>query len=49
MGILEFILVVLVILWLGGAALHIGGGLIHILIILALLGLVYRIWKGRGV
>lgn len=36
MGLLEWIAVILIILWLGGFALHIAGGLIHILLILAI-------------
>ena len=32
-NLLWLIIIVLVILWLGGFALHIGGGLIHILIV----------------
>ncbi len=35
MGLLEIIAVVLVIAWLGGFALHIAGGLIHILLVVA--------------
>ncbi len=42
MGILEFILIILLISWLGGFALNVGGGLIHLLIVLFLVGLVYR-------
>lgn len=41
------IIVVLIILWLGGFALHIGGGLIHILIVIALILLIYRLATGR--
>lgn len=36
MGILEIIAVVLLVLWLGGFALHIAGGLIHILLVIAI-------------
>ncbi len=42
MGIVEIIIAVLVIAWLGGFALHIGGALIHILLVLALIVLVAR-------
>jgi hypothetical protein len=42
------ILVVLVILWLlGFFAFHIGGNLIHILLVLALIVLVYNLLTGR--
>ncbi|CAN5160785.1 hypothetical protein BH11PAT1_BH11PAT1_5720 [soil metagenome] len=35
MGILEIIAIVLVVLWLGGLGLHIAGGLIHLLLVVA--------------
>jgi hypothetical protein len=35
MGLLELIAIILVVLWLGGFALHIAGGLIHILLVIA--------------
>jgi hypothetical protein len=36
MGMIEIIAIVLIIMWLGGFALNIGGGLIHILLIMAI-------------
>ena len=41
------IFVVLVILWLLGFTLHIGGGLIHILIVIAVIVLIYNLISGR--
>jgi hypothetical protein len=41
------IIVVLVVLWLLGFTLHIGGALIHILLVLALIVLVYNLLVGR--
>jgi hypothetical protein len=41
------IMVILVILWLLGFTLHIGGGLIHILIVLAVIVLIYNLLSGR--
>jgi len=41
------IVVVLVILWLLGFSLHIGGGLIHLLLVLALIVLVFNLITGR--
>jgi hypothetical protein len=41
------ILVVLVILWLLGFSFHIGGSLIHILLVIALIVLVYNLLTGR--
>lgn len=43
MGILDIILLVLVISWLGGFSLGFGGGLIHLLLIIAVIVLVARI------
>jgi hypothetical protein len=48
-NLLWLIIIVLIILWLGGFALHIGGGLIHILIVIALILLIYRLATGRRV
>jgi hypothetical protein len=41
------IFVVLVILWLLGFTLHIGGGLIHILIVIAVVVLIFNLISGR--
>lgn len=48
MGILDILLIILVISWLGGFSLHIGGGLIHILLVIAVIVLVARL-LGVGV
>jgi hypothetical protein len=40
--------VVLVVFWLLGFAIHIGGSLIHILLVIALILLVYNLVTGRG-
>ena len=49
MNLLWVIIIVLIILWLGGFALNIGGNLIHILIVIALIMLIYRLATGRRV
>jgi hypothetical protein len=47
---LELIVIVLVILWaLGFFAFHVGGGLIHALIVIALIILIVRLLKGRRI
>jgi len=47
-SILWFIVILLVVLWLIGFLLvHVGGGLIHILLIIALLVLLYNLFMGR--
>jgi hypothetical protein len=44
---LEAIIVVLIIMWVFGIGLHIGGGLIHILLLIALIVIVIRLLQGR--
>lgn len=43
MGLLDIIIIVLVISWLGGFSLHVGGGLIHLLLVIAVIILVLRL------
>ena len=43
MGILDIIVVVLVISWLGGFALKLGGGLIHLLLVIAVIVFLARL------
>lgn len=43
------IVVILVILWLLGFSLHIAGGLIHILLVIALIVGLVQLFRGRGV
>lgn len=42
MGIIEIIAIILVVMWLGGFALHIGGGLIHVLLVIAVVVFLLR-------
>jgi hypothetical protein len=47
---LEAIIVILVVLWaLGFFAFHVGGGLIHALIVIAVIILIVRLLKGRKI
>ncbi len=46
---LWIIIIILIILWLGGFSMNIGGGLIHILIVIALILLIVRLASGRRV
>ena len=47
-GLLWAIVVVLIILWLlGFLVAHIGGGLIHILLVIAIIVLLYNLFVGR--
>lgn len=48
LSMLEAIIVVLLVLWLFGAfAVHIGGGLIHLLLVVALIVFIYRLLTDR--
>jgi len=43
MGLLDIIIVVLIVSWLGGFSLKIGGGLIHLLLVIAVIVLLARL------
>lgn len=43
MGLLDIIIIILILMWLGGFILHIGGGIIHILLVLAVIVFVARL------
>ncbi|MFY9781893.1 MAG: lmo0937 family membrane protein [Candidatus Baltobacteraceae bacterium] len=43
------VIVVLGVLWLAGFTLHFGGGLIHLLLVIALVLIVVNLLTGRGV
>lgn len=43
------VFVVLAVLWLLGFSLHIGGGLIHLLLVIALVVLIFNVLGGRRV
>ena len=43
MNIVNIIIVLLIISWLGGFSLHIGGGLIHLLLVIAVIILLARL------
>ena len=42
------IIVVLFVLWILGSALHFGGGLIHILLVIAIILIIVNLLSGRG-
>lgn len=48
-NLLWLIIVVLVILWLGGFAMHMGGSLIHLLLVIAVIVLIVQLVSGRRV
>lgn len=47
-GILWAVITVLFVLWVLGFALHIGGGLIHLLLVVAAVMIVINLLSGRG-
>lgn len=42
MGLLDLIIIILFVSWLGGFSLHFGGGLIHLLLVIAVIILLAR-------
>lgn len=48
MTFLDIIIILLLLSWIGGFAFEFAGGLIHILLVLALIGLVFRLFGIRS-
>ena len=48
MGLIEIVAIILIVMWLGGFALNIGGGFIHILLIIAIVVFLLRFIGGRS-
>lgn len=46
-NLLWVIILILVVLWLGGFAMNVGGNLIHVLLVIALIVLIFRLLTGR--
>lgn len=46
-NLLWIIIVILVILWLGGFVMHLGGSLIHLLLVVAVIVLLFQLFTGR--
>lgn len=49
MSLLDIVILLFVLAWLGGLGLHIGGSLIHLLILVAVVVLIVRLIQGRNV
>lgn len=47
-GLLWTIIVILFVLWLLGFVAHLGGGLIHLLLVIAIILVVFNLITGRG-
>ena len=46
MGLLDLLILILVLSWVGGFSVHVGGGLIHILLVIAAVMLIVRLARG---
>ena len=49
MGLLDIVILILILSWVGGFAVHVGGGLIHLLLLVALVMLIVRLARGGKV
>jgi len=49
MGLIDILILLVLLSWLGGFSLHVGGGLIHLLIVVALIMVIFRVASGRKV
>ena len=47
MNILDILIVLILLSWVGGFSVHVGGGLIHLLLLVALIMLIARLAAGR--
>ena len=47
-GLLWTIIVILFLLWLVGFVVHVGGGLIHLLLLVVIVLVIYNLLTGRG-
>jgi hypothetical protein len=43
MGLLDIIIIILIVAWLGGFSLHVGGSLIHLILVIAVIVFVVRL------
>ena len=46
---LDLIIIILVVGWLLGFSFHVAGGLIHLLLIIAVIAVLIRLIRGRGI
>lgn len=47
MSLLDIVILLVLLSWLGGFSLHIGGGLIHLLVVIAVVMVIFRVVGGR--
>ena len=49
MSLIDLLIIVLVIAWIGGFSLSLGGSLIHLLLVIVVIALIYRVITSRRV
>jgi uncharacterized membrane protein YcaP (DUF421 family) len=49
MSLLDIVIIILIISWIGGFTLHVAGSMIHLLLVIALVVLIFRVLSGRKV
>ncbi len=49
MGLIDIVILLVLLSRLGGFSLHVGGGLIHLLIVVALIMVIFRVASGRKI
>ena len=49
MGLLDIVILILILSWVGGFSVHVGGGLIHLLLVIAVIMLIVRLARGGKV
>ncbi|MFI5361926.1 MAG: lmo0937 family membrane protein [Elusimicrobiota bacterium] len=49
MSLLDVVIILLIISWAGGLSLHVAGSFIHLLLVIALVVLIFRVLSGRRV
>lgn len=49
MGLLDLVILILLVSWLGGFSMHVGGGLVHLLLVIAVIVFIVRLLQGRRI
>lgn len=49
MGMLDIVILILIVAWLGGFSMQVGGGLVHLLLVIALIVFIVRMLQGRRI
>lgn len=49
MSLLDIVILILIVSWLGGFSMHVGGGLVHLLLVIAVIVFIFRLLQGRRI